>query len=129
MVLKIINATEAKTGAMILVEGEPFIVKSNDISKTGKHGHAKCRMLASGVFADKKKVITVPGHERFDVPLVEKRRVQILSVSGEMASVMDLESFETIDVQMHHEIREQAEADKQAEVWDIEGRKMLMRVL
>ena len=129
MVLKIINATEAKTGAMILVDNEPYIVKSNDISKTGKHGHAKCRILASGVFADKKKVITVPGHDRFDVPMVEKRRVQILSGSGETASVMDLETYETIDVPVHADVRADVAADKQAEVWDIEGKKMLMRVL
>lgn len=129
MVLKIINATEAKTGAMILVDNEPYIVKSNDISKTGKHGHAKCRILATGVFVDRKKVITVPGHDRFDVPLVEKKRVQILSVNGDSASVMDLESYETIDVQIHMDVRAEAVADKQAEIWDIEGKKMLMRVL
>ncbi len=129
MVLKIISATEAKTGAMILVDNEPYVVKSNDISKTGKHGHAKCRILATGVFADKKKVITVPGHDRFDVPLVEKKRVQILSVTGDSASVMDLESYETFDVLVHADVRESAAADKQAEVWDIEGKKMLMRVL
>lgn len=129
MVLKIINATEAKTGAMILVDNEAYVVKSNDISKTGKHGHAKCRILATGVFVDKKKVITVPGHDRFDVPLVEKKRVQILSVNGDNASVMDLESYETIDVPVHMDAKEAAAADKQAEVWDIEGKKMLMRVL
>ena len=129
MVLKIINATEAKTGAMILVDNEPYVVKSNDVSKTGKHGHAKCRILAAGVFADRKKVITVPGHDRFDVPMVEKRRVQILSAGGDTASVMDLENYETIDVPVHIDIRNDVVADKQAEVWDIEGKKMLMRVL
>ncbi|MBS3076843.1 translation initiation factor IF-5A, partial [Candidatus Pacearchaeota archaeon] len=123
------NATEAKVGAMILVDNEPYIVKSNDVSKTGKHGHAKCRILATGVFVDRKKVITIPGHDRFDVPMVEKKRVQILSVNGENASVMDLESYETIDVPIHADARGSAETDKQAEVWDIEGKKMLMRVL
>lgn len=129
MVLKIINATEAKTGAMILVDNEAYVVKSNDISKTGKHGHAKCRILAEGVFVDRKKVITVPGHDRFDVPLVEKKKVQILSISGDSASVMDLENYETIDVPIHMDVKANAQPDKQAEVWDIEGKKMLMRVL
>lgn len=129
MVLKIIEATQAKPGTMIMVEGDAYLVKSNDISKTGKHGHAKCRILAAGVFVDRKKVITVPGHERFDVPMVEKKRVQILSGEGDNASVMDLESYETIDVPVHPDIRDQVVADKQAESWDIEGKKMLMRVL
>ena len=41
MVLKIINATEAKVGTNINVDGEPCTVKKIDISKTGKHGHSK----------------------------------------------------------------------------------------
>ena len=58
MVLKIINATEAKVGAMILVDNEPYIVKSNDVSKTGKHGSAKCRIEAVGII-DGRKIIKI----------------------------------------------------------------------
>lgn len=129
MVLKIIDATAAKPGATIMIDGEPYTVKTNDISKTGKHGSAKCRILASAVFMDKKKVLAVPGHERFDVPNVEKRRAQVLSITDNMASVMDLESFETLDVAIYYEVAEQMEVEKQVEVWDIEGKKMIMRVL
>ena len=49
MVLKIIDATEAKVGTNIIVDGMPCTVKSIDISKTGKHGHAKCRIEAVGI--------------------------------------------------------------------------------
>lgn len=129
MVLKIINATEARSGTIILVDGEAYTVKSNDISKTGKHGHAKCRIQASSVFGTKKKVITVPGHERFDVPNVDKKKAQILSVGDETASVMDLESYETIDVPFLEGLKDQLAPEKTAEVWDIEGKKMIMRVL
>ena len=38
-------------------------------------------------------IIDVPGHERFEVPMVDKRKAQVLSL-GEHVSVMDLESFE-----------------------------------
>jgi len=130
MVLKIIGATEAKIGAMVLIEGEPFIIKSNDKSKTGKHGSAKCRIQATGVFdTNKRKVLAVPGHERFEVPNVDKRRVQILSFTEDKASVMDMESYETTDVDVLPDVRSDLAEEKQAEVWDIEGRKMLMRVL
>lgn len=72
MVLKIINATEVKVGTNILVDGEPCAVKKIDISKTGKHGHAKCRIEAVGILSDNKKVFVIPGHDRIEVPLVEK---------------------------------------------------------
>jgi translation initiation factor 5A len=129
MVLKLIDATQAKTGTMILIEGEPFIVKSNDKSKSGKHGAAKCRIEAIGVFHGKKKIIAVSGAERFDVPNVDKRKAQILSFGEDVASIMDLESYETIDVPFGNEVKEKLAPEKQVEYWDIEGDKKIMRVL
>jgi|SRR3989344_3133135 len=129
MVLKIIDATQAKPGQIIMINNEPYNVRSNDISKTGKHGHAKCRMEAIGVFSGKKKVIVVPGHERFDVPNVEKKRAQVLSVSENSASVMDLENYETQDFVFDESLRDNIEVEKQVEVWDIEGHKKIMRVM
>jgi translation initiation factor 5A len=129
MVLKVINATEARVGTTILVDNEAYTVRSNDISKTGKHGASKCRIEAIGVFSDKKKVIAVPGHERFEVPMINKRKAQVLSVSEDSASVMDLESFETIDMAFAEEIKDQLEPEKQVEYWDVEGKKMIRRVM
>jgi translation initiation factor 5A len=129
MVLRIITAHEAKPGTTIMVDGEACTVRSNDISKTGKHGASKCRMEAIAIFSGKKKVIAVPGHDRFDVPLIEKKKAQVLSISADKASVMDLESFETLDLPYMIEIKEELAPEKQVEYWDIEGKKVIMRVL
>ena len=127
--LKLINATEAKPGTTIMVDGEAVTVRSNDISKTGKHGASKCRMECIEVFSGKKKIVAVPGHTRFEVPMVEKRKAQILSVGETSASVMDLESFETIDMPFMEEIKADLAPEKQVEYWDIESKKVIMRVL
>ena len=129
MVLRIISATEAKPGVIILSDNEPYQVISNDISKSGKHGASKCRILSQGVFNGKKKILTVPGSERFDVPNVEKRRMQVLSVTGERVSVMDMETYETVDLPYDEELKEQIAPEKQVECWDVEGKKVVMRVL
>lgn len=124
-----INATAAKVGTTILWEGVPCSVKSNDISKTGKHGHAKCRMEVVGIFDKKKRVGVVPGSEKLEVPLVEKKKAQILNVLENSASVMDLESFETLDLPFQAELKEQLAPEKQVEYWNVEGKKSIMRVL
>ncbi len=128
MVLKIINATEAKPGTNIIIDGEPYTVKKVDISKTGKHGASKCRIEASGIISEQKKIIVVPGHERFEVPLVDKRKGQVLSV-GDKFSVMDLESFETMEIDCPEEIKPEIKASSNVEYWDIEGRKIIKRKL
>jgi len=133
MSLRLIEAVEAKPGVAILVDGAPCIVKSNDISKTGKHGHAKCRIEAINVIDGKKKVFVMGGHERLEVPMINKRRGQILSINMEKASIMDLESYETIDLLIPPELKEELKEDlkdgDQIEYWDAEGTKIIKKKL
>jgi translation initiation factor 5A len=117
MVLKLITAHECKPGTTILVDGQACVARSNDISKTGKHGASKCRIEAIGIIDGKKRVLAVPGSERFDVPLVEKKKAQVLSINpmGDMANVMDLESFETMDLPIVEEARATFNVEDQVE--------------
>lgn len=130
MVLKIINATEARIGTNIIVDGESCTVKKIDTSKTGKHGHAKCRIEAVGIISGNKKVFVVPGHDRFEVPMVDKRKAQVLSKGEGSANIMDLESFETLDVACpDKELLDSLEESGNCEYWDIEGEKLIKRKL
>ena len=123
----LIQATAARSGTAIIVDGNSCIVRSNDISKSGKHGASKCRIEAIGILDDKKRVIAVPGHERFEIPMIDKRKGQILSI-GEKASLMDLESFETLEnVQLDDDVKGKLKEGDQVEYWNIEGRKIIKR--
>jgi translation initiation factor 5A len=130
MVLKIINATEAKVGTNITLDNGVYTVKKIDISKTGKHGHAKCRIEAVGMIDGNKKIIVIPGHERLSIPLVKKSKAQILSKANNRASVMDLETFETIEIDCPEEdVFDSLEENGNCEYWDIEGVKIIKRKL
>lgn len=129
MTLRLITAHEARTGATILVEGVACIVKGNDVSKTGKHGASKCRIECIGLLDDKKRIVAVPGSERFEVPLIEKKKAQVLSVNNDtnIANVMDLESFETLDLPMVEELREQINPEDQVEYMVIEEKQKIIK--
>ncbi len=128
MVSKIINATEARSGTNILLEGESYTIKKIDISKTGKHGHAKARIEATGIINNQKKVFVVPGHDRFEVPMIDKRKGQVLSIADKI-NIMDLENFETIEIDCPEEIKSELEENSNVEYWDIEGKKIIKRKL
>lgn len=128
MVLKIINATEVRVGTNILIDGEPYTVKKIDISKTGKHGHSKARIEATAIIGSQKKVFVVPGHDRLEVPMVDKRKAQVLSIENKV-SIMDLENFETIEIDCPEEIKSELQENSNVEYWDIEGRKIIKRKL
>ncbi|MEK6928183.1 MAG: translation initiation factor IF-5A [Nanoarchaeota archaeon] len=129
MVFKLITSHSSKPGTTIMVDGEACTVRSNDISKTGKHGASKCRIEAIEIFSGKKKIVSVPGDTRFDVPMIDKRKAQVLSVSDTTASVMDLESFETMDLPFLEELKADLAPEKQVEYYAIENRKVIMKVL
>ncbi|MEK6820713.1 MAG: translation initiation factor IF-5A [Nanoarchaeota archaeon] len=128
MVVKLVDANTVKVGYTIIIEGAPCLVRSVNISKPGAHGHAKVRIEAVNIFDDKKKVIVAPSRDRFEAPLINKARGQVLSVSGDKANVMDLESFETLDIEMGKDMEEIKEGDN-VEYWSVGERKIIKRKL
>jgi len=132
MALRLMTAHECKPGSTILVEGHACVVKGNDISKTGKHGASKCRIECIGVLDDKKRIVAVPGSERFEVPLIEKKKAQVLSINsaGDMASVMDLETFENFDIPVMQEARGTFNPEDQVEYMIVDEKiKVIKRKL
>ena len=129
MPLKLMNAHDLKDGNFIIVDGVSCTVRSVEISKTGKHGASKCRIEAIGLIDDKKRVLIKPGDERMEVPMVEKRRGQILNLLEEKASIMDVESYETMEVIISPEVKDTIKEGSKVEYWDIEGIKVIKRVV
>ena len=129
MAFKLVNATELRVGSFMMIEGESYVVKSMDVSKTGKHGHTKVRLEANSLTGGKKKVLVVPGHERFDVPMIDKRKGQVLSIAGENTTLMDLENYENFEIPIPEELKGAVKDGLTVEYWDVEGRKIIKRVL
>lgn len=129
MPLKIICATEAKPGVNIMVDGAPCTVRTQDLSKTGKHGAMKARIEAIGIIDGKKRVLLKPGHERLEVPNIDKRKGQIISITGNDVNMMDVETFETIVLPIPEELKAEIKEGIQVEYWDIEGLKVIKRAI
>lgn len=128
MVARVIDATEMRVNTFLIIDGVAHQVKKTDVSKTGKHGHAKVRFEALNVFTGKKKVMVVPGHDKFEVPMIDKRKGQVLSILDGVATIMDTESFENLEIKIPEDI-EGIEENTEVEYWDIEGDKIIKRVL
>ena len=124
------TATSLKKGSYILIDDAPCVVRSIDISKTGKHGASKARIEAIGLIDGQKRIIIKPGHENISVPIIEKRRAQVLNlISDKEVSVMDLESYETFNVDVDEDVKGQIQEGKQVEYWMIVGKKIIKRIL
>lgn len=121
------SASELRPGRYVILDGVACVIKSIDISKTGKHGHAKCRIEATAI-KDSRKIITVmPGHDNVQIPIVEKKSAQVLSIHGDMANVMDSESFETFDLKIPEELEGKVVEGGQVLYWIVMGEKLLVQ--
>ena len=65
---------DLKKGSYVVIEGIASQVTDTQVSRPGKHGHAKVRLTAAGLIDKKKRVIVMPGHDNIDVPIIEKRQ-------------------------------------------------------
>ncbi|MHA1672157.1 MAG: translation initiation factor IF-5A [Promethearchaeota archaeon] len=81
-------------------DNEPYMCLSNDHSKSGKHGHAKSRIGCVGLFTGKKKSLTMTADTNVDIPEIIKRQGQLIDIheDDKVIQVMDLESYETLDI-------------------------------
>ncbi|MAG18138.1 MAG: translation initiation factor IF-5A [Candidatus Diapherotrites archaeon] len=95
---KFTNAGGLKPGSYVLIDDEPCQVKSTEKSKPGKHGAAKVRVTAMGVFRDTKKNLLKPTDASVNVPIILKGIAQVVAVMGTQLQIMDIVSFETFDV-------------------------------
>jgi translation initiation factor 5A len=86
-----------KEGNYIVIDGEPCKIISLTKGKTSKHGEAKGRVEAIGVFDGKKRQLVKPVTANIEVPIILKKKGQVVSVQGNIAQIMDLESYEMID--------------------------------
>ena len=132
--IKLIDANSLKVGGYLIIDGVACVAKRIDTSKTGKHGASKCRIEAigikcrieaAGLVNNEKKIIIKTSHDKIEVPIVEKKSAQVLSVSADSANVMDSETFETFDIKIPEELKGKIKEGHQISYWTILGQKVM----
>lgn len=119
---------EMKKGSYIVIEGAACVTTDTQVSRPGKHGHAKVRLTGVGIIDEKKRVIVAPGHDKVEVPIIEKRTAQVLSITGENANVMDSETYETFDLKIPDELKGQVVESSEVLYWVILSDKVMKQV-
>ncbi len=96
---------ELKVNRYIVIDDEPCRIISIQTSKPGKHGEAKARLEAIGLFDGQKRSIVHPVTHKVRVPIIDKRKAQVLSIHENKAQLMDLETYDTFELEVPVELR------------------------
>jgi len=114
-----------KVNRYILVDEEPCRILSIQMSKPGKHGEAKARLEVMGLFDGQKRSIVHPVTHKVRVPMIDKRKGQVLSVHGEVAQLMDLQSYETFELPIPVDLKGQVQPGGEVLYMEAMGRRQI----
>ena len=120
---------ELKVGRYIIIDEEPCKIQSMSTSKPGKHGEAKARIDAVGIFDEQKRSVVHPVKHKVGVPIIDKRSAQILALMGsDVVQLMDLETYETFDMPIPEDLKGQLEPGKEILYLQAMGKRKITRV-
>jgi len=112
----------------MIIDNEPCKIMSISTSKPGKHGEAKARIDAIGVFDGQKRSVVHPVKHKVHVPIIDKRTAQILALMGDNVQLMDLETYETFEMPIPDEYKGQLQPGEEISYLTALGRKKITRV-
>ena len=115
---------ELQEGSYVMMEDAPCKINAYSTAKPGKHGSAKARVEAKGVFDGKKRSLSQPVDAKVWVPIIERKQGQVVSVTGADAQVMDLDTYETFTMRIPDD--EDFSPDDEIEYLEYEGQRKVV---
>jgi len=122
---------DLREGSYIVIDGEPCRIVEISKAKTGKHGSAKVHVVAIGIFSGSRRSLVAPADQRVEVPIINKRTGQVLAITGGKVQVMDMETYETFELDMPSdpEVASRISTGSEVEYWEVMGVRKITRVL
>lgn len=106
MVWALAEVRTLKEGRYMNIDDEPCKISSISTSKPGKHGEAKARIEAVGIFDGSKRSVVYPVRHKVQVPVIDKRQAQIVTIAGSEVQLMDLETYEIFQLPIPDELKD-----------------------
>ncbi len=119
---------DLKIGKYVMIDDHPCRVVNIESSAPGKHGAAKMRVTAISVFDGSKHTLMKPSDADCEIPIIERKNGQIVTISGDVAQIMDSTSFETFEMTIPEEMRAEAAPGKEIEYMETLGKRILQRI-
>ena len=123
-----VEVRSLKVGSYIVIDDEPCKIVEYTTSKPGKHGEAKARIVAIGVFDGQKRSVVYPVKHKVKSPIIDKKTAQVIGIMGDEVQLMDMSTYETFELPIPEEFKEKIEPGKEVEYWESMGKRKIMRV-
>ncbi|MCL5101873.1 MAG: translation initiation factor IF-5A [Candidatus Marsarchaeota archaeon] len=120
---------EVKVGRFVVIDGIPCKVVDIETSSPGKHGSAKMRVTAIGIFDGQKKTLLKPSDGDAEIPVIKKKKMQVVSATDTTAQLMDPETYEVFDLPIPEELKGKLDSTTSVEVIEAMGKRAISRIM
>jgi translation initiation factor 5A len=117
-----------KKGSFILIDGSPYRVESISSGKSGKHGASKTRVDGIGLFDGRRSSIVKPSSDKVDVPIVNKKKAQVLAISGDRVQLMDLSDYSMFELDIPEELKGKLNSGEEINYFELVGIRTLKQL-
>ena len=117
-----------KVNRYMIIDDEPCKIMSYSTSKPGKHGEAKARIEAIGIFDGQKRSVVHPVKHKVHVPMIDKRNAQVLALMGDNVQLMDMDTYDTFEMKIPDEFKGKLNPGTEISYLEALGRKKITRI-
>jgi translation initiation factor 5A len=117
-----------KVNGYIMIDDEPCKIVSIDTSKPGKHGEAKARIEAFGIFDNRRRSVVYPIRHKVQVPIVNKKQAQAIALTGEGIQLMDLGNYEIFELPIPEALKDKLQPGKEVSYLESLGKRKITQV-
>lgn len=114
-----------KKGSFVLIDDVPCRVGSISSGKSGKHGASKTRVEAIGLFDGRRRSMVKPSHDTVNVPIINKKKAQVLAISGDRVQLMDLSNYSMFELDIPEELKGKLNSGDEVNYFEIIGIRTL----
>jgi translation initiation factor 5A len=119
---------ELKKGSFITIDDVPCKVDSVSVTKSGKHGASKARVDAIGLFDGRRRSLVKPADTRVDIPMILRKKAQVLAIIDEKVQIMDLNDYSTFELDIPEEMKGKLNSGEEIAYFEVNGIRTLRQI-
>ncbi len=108
-----------KKGHFVLIDNAPCRVESISSGKSGKHGASKTRVEAIGLLDGRRRTIVKPSGDNVDVPIINKKKAQVLALTGNKVQLMDLSDYSMFELEIPEELKGRLKSGEEVNYFEL----------
>jgi len=114
-----VGIKELRPNGFVIIDDVPCRVEKVDVSKSGKHGASKVRVEAMGLLDGKRHSLVKPSSDSATVPILSKKKAQVVAIIGDNAQLMDLADYNMFELEIPEERKDEIKQGEEIDYYEI----------